>query len=139
MRSARLGSMAGSGLSAFLLERRASSFFAFSGKLTAFLGPLLLGVLTEAFDSMRVGISVVLALYGEGVMLTLLIAALGLEPEGTLLLSVGRLSPDKDFPTLLAAMLTGCNGGGVRNVLPRHWKDFNVGFRCAADAPPKTD
>lgn len=27
-----------------------------------------------------------------------------------------------------------CNAVTVRNVLPRHWKDFNVGFRCARDA-----
>jgi formylglycine-generating enzyme required for sulfatase activity len=26
-----------------------------------------------------------------------------------------------------------CNAVYVRNVLPRHWKDLNVGFRCAAD------
>ena len=34
-------------------------FFAFSGKATAFIGPLLLGVLTVTFESQRVGISVI--------------------------------------------------------------------------------
>ena len=34
-------------------------FFAFSGKATAFLGPLLLGILTVAFESQRVGISII--------------------------------------------------------------------------------
>ena len=41
-------------------------FFAFSGKATAFVGPLLLGVLTEYFQSQRVGIAVVIILIGLG-------------------------------------------------------------------------
>ncbi len=41
-------------------------FFAFSGKATAFVGPLLLGVLTDAFGSQRVGISVVIVLFVIG-------------------------------------------------------------------------
>jgi UMF1 family MFS transporter len=44
-------------------------FFAFSGKLTAFLGPLLLGVFTQMFDSQRVGVSVVLVLFVVGLIL----------------------------------------------------------------------
>jgi len=44
-------------------------FFAFSGKATAFLGPLLLGVLTQAFNSQRAGISVVLLLFAVGFVL----------------------------------------------------------------------
>jgi len=40
-------------------ENQFFGFFAFSGKLTAFLGPLFLGILTQVFDSQRVGISVV--------------------------------------------------------------------------------
>ena len=44
-------------------------FFAFSGKLTAFLGPLLLGVLTQWSGSQRVGVSVVLLLLGLGLVL----------------------------------------------------------------------
>ena len=41
-------------------------FFAFSGKATAFVGPLLLGVLTEYFQSQRAGIAVVIILIGLG-------------------------------------------------------------------------
>ena len=44
-------------------------FFAFSGKLTAFLGPLLLGIFTQVFDSQRVGISVVLVFFVIGFVL----------------------------------------------------------------------
>ena len=41
-------------------------FFAFSGKATAFLAPLLLGILTEVFQSQRVGFSVVLLFFIVG-------------------------------------------------------------------------
>ena len=34
-------------------------FYAFSGKATAFLGPLLMGILTEAFQSQRIGMAAV--------------------------------------------------------------------------------
>ena len=44
-------------------------FFAFSGKATAFIGPFLLGVLTEAFGSQRIGMTVVLALFAIGAAL----------------------------------------------------------------------
>ncbi|WP_412063215.1 MFS transporter [Rubrivirga sp. IMCC45206] len=44
-------------------------FFAFSGKATAFIGPFLLGVLTQAFGSQRIGISVVLVLFVIGAAL----------------------------------------------------------------------
>lgn len=44
-------------------------FFAFSGKATAFIGPFLLGVLTEAFGSQRIGISVVVVLFAIGAAL----------------------------------------------------------------------
>ncbi|MDD9302513.1 MAG: MFS transporter [Desulfobacter sp.] len=44
-------------------ENQFFGFFAFSGKLTAFLGPLLLGVLTQAFDSQRAGIAVVVLFF----------------------------------------------------------------------------
>ena len=50
-------------------ENEFFGFFAFSGKLTAFLGPLLLGILTQAFDSQRVGISIVLVLFLLGMVL----------------------------------------------------------------------
>ncbi|MFQ5649589.1 MAG: MFS transporter [bacterium] len=41
-------------------------FYALSGKATAFVGPLFLGLLTQAFDSQRVGISIVLVLFVIG-------------------------------------------------------------------------
>jgi len=41
-------------------ENEFFGFFAFSGKATAFMGPFLLGSLTELFNSQRVGISAVL-------------------------------------------------------------------------------
>ena len=34
-------------------------FYAFSGKATAFIGPLLLGILTAMFESQRIGISII--------------------------------------------------------------------------------
>jgi UMF1 family MFS transporter len=46
-------------------------FFAFSGKLTAFLGPFLLGLLTQLSGSQRVGVSVVIALFVVGLVLLL--------------------------------------------------------------------
>jgi UMF1 family MFS transporter len=46
-------------------------FFAFSGKLTAFLGPALLGLLTQLSGSQRVGVSVVIALFVVGLVLLL--------------------------------------------------------------------
>jgi UMF1 family MFS transporter len=41
-------------------------FFAFSGKLTAFMGPLLLGILTQWSGSQRVGVAAVLLLFAIG-------------------------------------------------------------------------
>jgi UMF1 family MFS transporter len=41
-------------------------FYAFSGKATAFLGPLLLGTLTSAFDNQRAGVAVVLFFFAAG-------------------------------------------------------------------------
>ncbi len=41
-------------------ENEFFGFFAFSGKATAFMGPFLLGVFTNIFDSQRAGIAVVL-------------------------------------------------------------------------------
>jgi UMF1 family MFS transporter len=51
------------------LENEFFGFFAFSGKLTAFIGPFLLGVLTGVFDSQRVGISIVVVLFALGLVL----------------------------------------------------------------------
>ncbi|MEO5798307.1 MAG: MFS transporter [Gemmatimonadales bacterium] len=46
-------------------------FFAFSGKATAFMGPLLLGVVTSAFGSQRAGVATVLIFFLiGGVLLT---------------------------------------------------------------------
>ena len=44
-------------------------FFAFSGKLTAFVGPFLLGVVTGIAESQRVGMAVVILMFVVGLML----------------------------------------------------------------------
>jgi UMF1 family MFS transporter len=41
-------------------------FFAFSGKAIAFMGPLLLGIVTEAFQSQRVGMATILIFFVIG-------------------------------------------------------------------------
>lgn len=53
------------------MENEFFGFFAFSGKLTAFIGPFLLGVLTQWSGSQRVGVSVVLVLFVIGLALLL--------------------------------------------------------------------
>jgi UMF1 family MFS transporter len=50
-------------------ENQFYGFFAFSGKLTAFMGPLLLGMLTRAFDSQRAGVAVVMLFFVAGGLL----------------------------------------------------------------------
>jgi UMF1 family MFS transporter len=50
-------------------ENEFFGFFAFSGKATAFLGPLLLGVLTDLFGTQRAGVAVVLVLFALGLVL----------------------------------------------------------------------
>jgi UMF1 family MFS transporter len=52
-------------------ENEFYGFFAFSGKATAFMGPLLLGVLTEAFGTQRAGIAIVLLFFVIGGLLLL--------------------------------------------------------------------
>jgi UMF1 family MFS transporter len=47
-------------------ENEFYGFFAFSGKATSFIGPILLGQLTRFFDSQRIGISVVIFLFAIG-------------------------------------------------------------------------
>ena len=47
-------------------ETQFFGFFAFSGKLTAFFGPLFLGILTQMFNSQRAGISVVAVFFVIG-------------------------------------------------------------------------
>jgi len=53
------------------MENEFFGFFAFSGKLTAFVGPLMFGLLTLVSGSQRVGIAVVLVLFAIGFMLLL--------------------------------------------------------------------
>jgi UMF1 family MFS transporter len=48
------------------MENEFFGFFAFSGKLTAFFGPFLLGLLTVWSGSQRVGVSVVIVLFLVG-------------------------------------------------------------------------
>jgi UMF1 family MFS transporter len=48
-------------------------FFAFSGKATAFMGPMLLGELTQRFASQRVGIASILIFFVVGAALLLLV------------------------------------------------------------------
>lgn len=50
-------------------ENQFFGFFAFSGKLTAFMGPLFLGVLTQMFDSQRAGVFVVVLFFIVGGLL----------------------------------------------------------------------
>jgi len=47
-------------------ENQFFGFYAFSGKCTAFLGPFLLGILTEFFHCQRIGISVVILFFIVG-------------------------------------------------------------------------
>ena len=53
-------------------------FYAFSGKLTAFIGPFLLGVLTQWTNSQRIGVSIVLLLLFIGFILMLKVDDSGL-------------------------------------------------------------
>ena len=53
-------------------------FYAFSGKATAFLGPFLLGFLTQIFDSQRIGICIVILLMIIGLIL---LKSLSLKPQ----------------------------------------------------------
>ena len=52
-------------------EKQAKFFglFAFSGKCTAFLGPLFFGLATQAFDSQRVGMATVFGFFAAGALL----------------------------------------------------------------------
>ena len=51
------------------LENEFFGFFAFSGKLTAFIGPLLLAFVTRIAESQRAGMVVVIVLFAFGLML----------------------------------------------------------------------
>ena len=50
-------------------ETQFFGFYAFSGKATAFIGPLFVGIMTEQFQSQRAGIWVVLVLFVVGALL----------------------------------------------------------------------
>ncbi len=52
-------------------ENEFFGFFAFSGKLTAFIGPFFLGLVTQITGSQRMGVSVVLILFAIGFALLL--------------------------------------------------------------------
>ncbi len=52
-------------------ENEFFGFFAFSGRATAFLGPLLLGIAASLFNSQRAGFAVVLAFFLGGLLLLL--------------------------------------------------------------------
>ena len=54
--------------------------YAFSGKATAFLGPALLGAVTAAFDSQRVGMATILVFFVVGGILLLWVPATSQEP-----------------------------------------------------------
>ena len=51
------------------MENEFYGFFAISGKATAFVVPLLLGIFTEIFNSQRFGIAIVLILFIIGFIL----------------------------------------------------------------------
>ena len=51
------------------MENEFFGFFAFSGKLTAFAGPLLLGLVTSLAESQRAGMTVVIMMFILGLML----------------------------------------------------------------------
>ena len=72
-------------------ENQFFGFFAFSGKATAFLGPLLMGQLTDIFQTQRAGISIVILFFVVG---SLILTTVN-EKEGAKL--AGRaLEPSKD-------------------------------------------
>lgn len=50
-------------------ENEFFGFFAFSGKFTSFLGPLLFGLLTEAFRTQRAGVAAIVVLFALGGLL----------------------------------------------------------------------
>ncbi len=51
------------------MENEFYGFFAFSGKATAFMGPLLFGILTELYESQRAGMAVLVLFFAVGIIL----------------------------------------------------------------------
>ena len=64
-----------------VLRNEMFGLFAFSGKATAFAGPLLVAWVTAAFDSQRAGMSVILFLLAIGFALMLRVPAAGRVPS----------------------------------------------------------
>ena len=59
-------------------------FFSFSGKVTAFLGPLMIGELTRAFGSQRIGVSSIILLFIlGGILLSRVNEASGIAEDRT--------------------------------------------------------
>lgn len=72
-------------------ENEFFGFFAFSGKATAFMGPLLLGVLTEMVGTQRAGVAVVLVLFMIG-----LIVLAGMDEEEGIRAAGRNLGSDEE-------------------------------------------
>lgn len=62
------------------LRTQLFGLFAFSGKATAFMGPLLVGWVTGLFDSQRAGMSVIIILLLAGFVLMLTVPSAGKKP-----------------------------------------------------------
>ncbi len=71
-------------------ENEFFGFFAFSGKATAFIGPFMLGLLTEVFGTQRAGVAIVILLFALGLAVLTSVD----EAEGTRL--AGRGGPAAD-------------------------------------------
>lgn len=64
-------------------ENQFFGFFAFSGKLTAFMGPILLGILTQSFGSQRAGVAAITLFFiAGGAILHLVDEAAGIRSAG---------------------------------------------------------
>ena len=86
------------------------------GKLTAFIGPLLLGILTQAFDSQRAGVAIVLVLFVLGLVLLARVD----EREGIELCPLYFAKDGKRFRSLGCAPCTGpieSNASTVREII----------------------
>ncbi len=75
-------------------ENEFYGFFAFSGKATAFLGPLLLGQLTGIFGSQRYGVAVVLVFFLVGAILMIRVN----EAEGITVADRGHIAVSSTDP-----------------------------------------
>jgi UMF1 family MFS transporter len=64
------------------LETEMFGLFAFSGKSTAWLGPIVLGAVTAAFDSQRAGMATILVFFIVGGILMMMVAEVPGEADG---------------------------------------------------------